>query len=156
MLNKILSGTKYIILIAVLCSLIAAIALIILAGSATIQLIIKAFSTSLDAKAVKLLAVAFIEVIDILLLGTVFYITSLGLYELFIDEDLPTPAWLHITHLDDLKSKLLSVVVVILAVTFLGQVVNWTGDTNLLISGIAIASVIAAITFFLGWKMKRE
>ena len=156
MLNKILSGTKYIILIAVLCCLIAAIALIILAGSATIQLIIKAFSTSLDAKAVKLLAVAFIEVIDILLLGTVFYITSLGLYELFIDEDLPTPAWLHITHLDDLKSKLLSVVVVILAVTFLGQVVNWTGDTNLLISGIAIAAVIAAITFFLGWKMKRE
>jgi hypothetical protein len=48
------------------------------------------------------------------------------------------------------------VIAVMITITFLGQVVNWNGDTNLLISGIAIAAVIAAITFFFGWKMKRE
>ncbi len=156
MLNKILSGTRYFFIIAVLCSFIAAVALSILATIETFQLVISAFSMNLDAKDVKLMAVVFIEVIDILLLATVFYVTALGLYELFIDENLPTPAWLHITNLDDLKSKLLSVVVVILAVTFLAQVVNWDGERNLLISGVAISSVIFAIAFFLGWKPKRE
>jgi uncharacterized membrane protein YqhA len=156
MVNKILSGTRYLLAIAVVISLLAAIALLIIAGVETIQIIIKAFSTTLDAKAVKLLAVTFIEVIDILLLGTVFYITSLGIYELFIDENLPTPSWLHITDLDDLKSKLLSVIVVMLSVTFLAQVVNWDGVRNLLFMGIAVAAVIIAITFFIFWRIKKE
>ena len=97
-----------------ICSFIAAISLLILAGIETVQLVINAFSINLDAKSIKLYAVTFIEVIDILLLGTVFYITALGLYELFIDDQLPTPAWLHITQLDDLKYKLIGVIAVIL------------------------------------------
>ncbi|NJD59677.1 MAG: hypothetical protein C3F13_13995 [Anaerolineales bacterium] len=156
MVNKILSGTRYLLAIAVVVSLLAAITLLIIAGAETVQIIIKAFSTRLDAKAEKLMAVTFIEVIDILLLGTVFYITSLGLYELFIDENLRTPSWLHITDLDDLKSKLLSVIVVMLSVTFLAQVVNWDGERNLLFMGIAIAAVILAITFFIFWRNNKE
>lgn len=156
MIHKILSKSRYIILIAVLSAFVAAVTLLIIAGIETIQLVVKSFTQSLDGKSVKLLAISFIEVIDILLLGTVFYITSLGLYELFIDEQLPTPSWLHITNLDDLKSKLIGVVVVILAVIFLGQVVNWDGGRDILFLGAAIALVIAAITFFLGWRGKRE
>jgi uncharacterized membrane protein YqhA len=110
----------------------------------------------LDGKSVKLLALSFIEIIDVLLLGTIFYITSLGLYELFIDENLPTPAWLHITQIDDLKAKLIGVVMVILMVIFLGQVVNWDGQRDVLYLGVAIALVIAAGTFFLGWRGKKE
>jgi uncharacterized membrane protein YqhA len=156
MLRKILSSSRYIILIAVLSAFIAAVTLLVVAGIESVQLVIKSFTESVDAKAVKLLAVSFIEVIDILLLGTVFYITSLGLYELFIDEQLPTPAWLHITQIDDLKAKLIGVMVVILMVVFLGQVVNWDGERNLLTLGIAIGVVIAAITFFLGRRGKNE
>ncbi len=156
MIHKLISSSRYVILIAVLSAFIATIVLLVLAGIESVQLAIHAFSISLDAKAIKLLAVSFIEVIDILLLGTVFYITALGLYELFIDEKLPTPNWLHINHLDDLKSKLIGVVVVILVVTFLGQVVNWDGQRNLLFLGAAIALVIISITFFLGWRRKKE
>ena len=156
MLTKILSGSRYIILIAVVCALIASVSLLVIAGVETLQLIIKAFSIDFEGSSVKLLSVSFIEVIDILLLSTVFYITSLGLYELFIDEKLPTPSWLHITQLDDLKTKLIGVVVVILAVAFLGQVVSWDGQRNLLFLGAAIALVIGAITFFLGWQGKKE
>jgi uncharacterized membrane protein YqhA len=143
-------------MIAVISCFIAAIALLVLAGIEIVQLVIKAFLMSLDSTTIKMLAVTFIEAIDILLLGTVFYITALGLYELFIDEGLPTPTWLHITQLDDLKSKLIGVVVVILAVAFLGQVVNWDGQRNLLFFGAAIALVIIAITFYLGWRRNNE
>jgi uncharacterized membrane protein YqhA len=156
MIRKILSSSRYIILIAVLSAFIAAVTLLVVAGIESVQLAIKTFTQGVDAKAVKLLAVSFIEVIDVLLLGTVFYITALGLYELFIDEDLPTPTWLHITQIDDLKAKLVGVVVVILVVVFLGQVVNWDGERNLLFLGTAVALVIVAITFFLGWKGKNE
>lgn len=156
MMGKFLSSSRYIILIAVLCAFLAALTLLVVAGVETIQLVVKVITNGVDGKSVKLLAVSFIEIIDILLLGTVFYITSLGLYELFIDEQLPTPSWLHITQLDDLKSKLIGVLVVILAVVFLGQVVNWSGSRDILFLGAAIALVIFAITFFLGWRSKNE
>jgi uncharacterized membrane protein YqhA len=83
------------------------------------------------------------------LLATVFYIIALGLYELFIDSSLPMPPWLEFHTLDDLKDKLLRVVVVLLAVLFLGQLVQWKGDTEILALGAAVALVIGAISFFL-------
>ncbi|OGO65078.1 MAG: hypothetical protein A2030_08385 [Chloroflexi bacterium RBG_19FT_COMBO_50_10] len=156
MIRKIFSYSRYFILIAVLSAFVAALTLLVVAGIETVQLVGQAFTKNVDGKSIKLLAVSFIEIFDILLLGTVFYITSLGLYELFIDEQLPTPTWLHITQLDDLKSKLMSVIVVILAVVFLGQVVNWDGHRNLFTLGGSIALVIVAITFFLGWRRKNE
>jgi len=70
-----------------------------------------------------------------------------GLYELFIGK-LRLPAWLIVTSLDDLKAKLISVVVVVLGVTFLGQVADWDGKTNLLPFGVAIGAVILALTAF--------
>jgi len=156
MMRKFLSNSRYIILVAVLCAFIASVTLLVVAGIETIQIVINTFTETVDGKSVKLLAISFIEIIDILLLGTVFYITALGLYELFIDEQLPTPSWLQITHLDDLKSKLIGVVVVILVVGFLGQVVNWAGGDDIFFLGAAIALVIVAITFFLGWRGKHE
>ena len=156
MINKIISNSRYIILIAVISAFLASVTLLVVAGIETVQLVINSFTQGLDGKSVKLLAILFIDVIDILLLGTVFYIIAMGLYELFIDEKLPTPSWLHITQLDDLKSRLIGVVVVILAVIFLGQVVNWTEGSDILFLGAAIALVIVAITFFLGWRGKHE
>jgi uncharacterized membrane protein YqhA len=153
-MRRIISSSRYIILLAVLCAFIAAVALLVVAGIETVQLVIRAFSTSIDTKTVKILAVSFIEIID--MLGTVSLITALGLYELFIDERLSTPAWLHITQIDDLKAKLIGVVVVILVVVFLGQVVNWDGQQNLFYLGAAIALVIAAATFFLNWNGRNE
>ena len=45
------------------------------------------------------LGVELIEITDIILLGTVLYIVSLGLYQLFIDQTLAVPRWLAV---DDL------------------------------------------------------
>jgi uncharacterized membrane protein YqhA len=155
-MRRIISSSRYIILIAVVCAFIAALILLIFAVIATIQLVIRSITSAIDGKSIKMLAVSFIEIIDVLLLGTVSYITAMGLYELFIDEHLPTPTWLHITDIDDLKAKLIGVVVVILMVVFLGQVVNWDGQRNLLFLGAAIALVIGAATLFLNWRGKNE
>jgi uncharacterized membrane protein YqhA len=46
---------------------------------------------------------------------------------LFIDSTLPVPMWLKIDTLDNLKAKLIGVVVTVLAVTFLGSALTWDG-----------------------------
>ena len=66
------------------------------------------------------------------------------------------PDWLVISDLDDLKVKLISVVVTVLSVLFLGQVVSWDGQTNLLIPGAGIALVIGALTLFLSQQGKKK
>ena len=86
------------------------------------------------------------------MLGTVIYIIAIGLYELFIDDQIQLPDWLEIHTLDDLKDKLIGVIVVVLAVLFLGQIVAWDGQRDLLSYGVSIALVIAALTYFLRGK----
>ncbi len=62
---------------------------------------------------------------------------------------MPVPAWLRIRTLDDLKDKLLRLIVVVLAVYFLGAVANWSGENTILPLGASIALMIAALTWFL-------
>jgi len=76
--------------------------------------------------------------------------SCLGLYELFIDDTIPLPAWLQIHSLDDLKSKLVGVVAVVLAVSFLGAVIKGMEPLSLMYEGVGIAAVVAAMGYFLG------
>jgi uncharacterized membrane protein YqhA len=136
--------------IAVLGSLAAAAALFVYGIAETIAVIAEAVAKmEVTSKGAKALALAFIEIVDLFLLGTVLLMIALGLYELFIDSELKLPDWLHIRTFDDLKNKLVGVVLVVLAVIFLGHVVAWDGSRDLLGFGIAVAAVIAALTWFL-------
>lgn len=157
MLSKLLSSSRYMILIAVLGSAVAATVLLLYGGTRVLLVIAETLQKNqITGKEAKLLALALIETVDLFLLGTVFYIIALGLYELFIDTTIQVPDWLEIRNLDDLKYKLVNVVIVVLGVLFLGQVVSWDGQRDLLPFGAAIALVIAALTFFLGQKNNKE
>jgi hypothetical protein len=46
------------------------------------------------------------------------------------------------------EDKLISVVIAILGVTCLGSVTSWAGERNLQPCGIAIAIVVAGLTYF--------
>jgi uncharacterized membrane protein YqhA len=102
-----------------------------------------------DPDQIKNVAVNFIGIVDIFLLGTIFYIIALGLYELFIDDRIKVPTWLEIHTLDDLKEILIGVVIILLGVFFLQKVITWKEQIDLLQLGISIAVVIAALTYFL-------
>lgn len=90
-----------------------------------------------------------IEIVDLFLLATVVQVVSLGLYQLYFKQDLAVPKWLKIETLDDLKSKLVGVVITVLAVFFLGQAVTWRGGPDILYLGGAVALVIVGLTYFL-------
>jgi uncharacterized membrane protein YqhA len=156
MLNTLLSKARYLIVLAVLSLLASAAVLLaygtVLTGTSLWRLV---QSPSLAPETgLKTAMLAFLQVADLFLFATVLYVIAVGLYELFVDDRVPVPAWLEIHDLDGLKDKLLGVVVLILAVLFLAQAVNWDGGTNLLAYGASTALVIAALTFFLN-KNKR-
>jgi len=107
---------------------------------------------TLNMEVVKEFLVVSIEIIDIFLVATVFYLISLGLYELFIAKA-PLPGWVEIRNLDDLKTKLLGLAVIALVVIFLGAALTMSLSTvNILEFGIAIAFMIAAVSAYLWVK----
>ena len=150
MLRRLLTKSRFLVILAVLGSLASATALLVYGVFDVARAIYEAFNAGINSKTLKTLSLELITGVDAFLLGTVFLIVALGLYELFIDPDLPTPDWLQVRHLDDLKDKLVKVVVVVLGVLFLGLVASWDGQRDLLRIGFAIASVIFALAFFLG------
>jgi uncharacterized membrane protein YqhA len=150
MLRRVLAGSRYFIVIGVVGSFLASIALLIYGGLKTISLIVDTFfSGTFSQTSAKYVSVGFIEVLDLFLLGTVLYIIALGLYQLFIDDKLPLPAWMHLHTLTDLKVELINVIIVLLGVSFLGAVVQWDGSPNILALGLAIGAILAAYALLL-------
>jgi uncharacterized membrane protein YqhA len=92
-------------------------------------------------------AIKFIELMDVFLIATALLIFAIGLYELFI-EDVVMPPWLVIHSLQDLKAKLGSVIVLVLAVNFLSHLVEWQNGRETLEFGLAVAAVSATLIAF--------
>lgn len=156
MLARLLGGSRYLVLLAVFSTLVAATVLLVYGTLETFVVVRDAVRAGeVSARGAKVLQLAFIGLADLFLVSTVLYVMALGLYELFIDDRIPLPAWLVVHDVDDLKGKLAGVVVVVLAVLFLGEVVGWDGQRNLLWLGGGIALVIAALTYFLSAKAQR-
>lgn len=154
MFRRILAASRYLVILPVICIFTAATVLLIYGSIETMLVIVEAFSSAVSSKGAKALLLSFIELVDLFLLATVLYVIAVGLYELFVDDQLPLPEWLVIHNLDDLKEKLIGVVIVVLGVLFLGQVISWDGQRDLLPFGAAVALIIAALSYFLSLKKK--
>lgn len=137
--------TRYLVIAPVLGLFVAAVVLTWVAVVDVVKLTLAVFDSHAELSKT---VVGFIEVADIFLLAIVLYIMALGLYELFIDSDVPVPDWLVVRSLEDLKEKLVGVVVVVLAVFFLGRVIESENPIEILYLGVGIAVVILALAYF--------
>lgn len=143
-------------LIAVFGCFAASVTLLLYGAAETVSTIVNALTAGpVSSENSKKLILCCVEVVDLFLLATVFYITALGLYELFIDDRIKVPDWLEIHTIDDLKTKLASVIVVVLSVLYLAAVVKWNGEANILPLGASIALVIASLTYFISSQVKK-
>ena len=86
--------------------------------------------------------------IDAILLGTVLLVIGYGLYELFVDTHLDVPDWLEINNLDDLKAKLIGVIIAIIAVIFVGELVDADSANDVMYYGIGAGAVVIALAAF--------
>lgn len=93
--------------------------------------------------------------VDLFLVGATLLISAIGLYELFISRvdvggrRTHLPSWLVMNDLNDLKARVISMLVLVTAVSFVDVVVDFNGGRDILFLGAAVALVIGALTAFL-------
>ena len=151
-MNTIALSSRWLFLLTVLGSALISIALFVFGFLSAVTLILNSFSIDeFTIESMKNLMAASIQIIDLFLVATVFYIISLGFYELFIAKA-PLPGWLKICSLDDLKTKLLGLVIIALSVLLLGSALTWDGTSDILAFGLATSSGIIAIAVYLWVK----
>lgn len=160
-MSRFLIGTRYLILIPILGLAVAAAGFFVFGGIGLFQLIIELVfhaPTGVHESVQGGQGVIIFEVVEYVhtfLVGTVLYITAVGLYQLFIQE-LDFVGWLKIESTEELETNLIGVTVVVLAVNFMGAV--FAGKTDdLLQYGAGIALPIAALGLFVGlraWSIK--
>lgn len=147
---RIIAGGRLFAILGVLGTFLSAVTLY---AYATLVVVATIWDTlvdrGVDIEGAKRLQVAFVELIDVYLLATVLIIVAYGLYQLFIDPDLPVPAWLKIEDLDQLTAKLIEVVGTLLGVTFLAFAVEVGAEGDVLRFGLGIAVVIIALGLLL-------
>ncbi|MBB6018148.1 YqhA family protein [Deinococcus radiopugnans] len=93
------------------------------------------------------LAIEFLEIVSTMLKAVVFYLIGVGLYSLFISPLNLTSA-LGVESLADLEQKIISVIVVILGVTFLEHFVRWEEPVETLYFAGSFALAGGALVFF--------
>ena len=141
---KLLERSRYLALIGVLALLISALAAFgwgVLKTWSAVELIIS--SRGQDA----IITVELIEVVDAFLVATALLIFSASLYQLFIGE-VALPAWMLAHNLHELKAKLSSMIILVMAVKFLEKLVVVKDPGGLLQIGLAIALISAVLIAF--------
>jgi uncharacterized membrane protein YqhA len=144
-MRRLFEISRYAVIIPSAASIIGAIVLMIL-GS--IEIVRSALDVVLKQVPLKETVVAILTSVDAILLGTVLLVIGYGLYELFIDTNLEVPDWLEINTLDDLKAKLIGVVVAIIAVIFVGVLVDTKSPNEVMYYGVGAGAVVLALAGF--------
>jgi len=146
-LVKFIAGMRFFVLIPVIGLSLAAVILFIKGGINLIYFLSELISGMEGVATHGNIIVEIVQIVHLFLVGTVLFITSLGLYELFI-EPLPLSPWLQTHNIEELELNLVGLTVVVLAVNFL-SVIFEEQKSNLAVSGIGYALPIAALAYFM-------
>lgn len=114
----------------------------------SIAVIAAAYNSIFRGYYLKETIVEVLTAVDAILLGTVLLVIGYGLYELFIDAELDVPMWLRVDDLDDLKSKLIGVIVAIIAVVFVGVFVDSNRADDVVAYGVGAGALVAGLALF--------
>jgi uncharacterized membrane protein YqhA len=167
--EKFLWNSRFVVLLAVISSMISSMILFVVATIDVFELIQKVFrymmlpGSDRTADAYEEfhgeVVGHIIGAIDDFLLATVLFIFALGLYELFIskideaEREATTSSRILVIHsLDDLKDRLGKVVLMILIVTFFKNVIHTTFDDPLNILYLAVGILFVALALYFTHK----
>ena len=143
-MGKILENTKYVVILGIISLLFASVISFLWGGIKTFSVTIEIInSAGKDPK----ISIALIEVIDSILISVALFIFAASLYQLFIGK-LNLPPWMLADNLYDLKAKLGSMIILVIAVKFLEHLVEWKDPSGTLYFGIAVAVVSGILVAF--------
>ena len=151
-MKRIMGLTRYAVFVPAIASIIGALLLMAQGSWAMLMAVIDSVSNGYGLKET---IVEVLTAVDAILLGTVLLVIGYGLYELFIDADLDVPPWLRVYDLDDLKSKLIGVVVAIVAVVFVGVFVDSNRASDVISYGVGAGALVVGLAIF-AFATKKE
>jgi uncharacterized membrane protein YqhA len=143
-LKPILEKSRYLAFIGIIPLLAASVTAFLWGLLQTIQIVMLVISSLGTDEGI---TVGFIKIVDIFLIATAILIFTLSLYRLFIGE-IDAPEWMLAENLYELKGKLSSMVVLVMAVKFLEYFVEIKDPNELLFRGIAVTLVSAMLIAF--------
>ena len=144
-MKRILGWARFAVVVPAIASIIGALLLMAQGSISMLTIVAQAIT---DGLSLKESIVDVLTAIDAILLGTVLLVIGYGLYELFIDADIAVPHWLRVNNLDDLKSKLIGVVVAIIAVVFVGVFVDSNRSSDVISYGVGAGALVAGLAIF--------
>ncbi len=144
-MRQILGLTRYAVIVPAIASIIGA---LLLMAQGSIEMVVVVYESITNHAYLKDTIVDVLTAVDAILLGTVLLVIGYGLYELFVDPELKVPDWLQVRDLDDLKSKLIGVVVAIIAVVFVGVFVDANRADEVLSYGLGAGALVAGLAVF--------
>jgi uncharacterized membrane protein YqhA len=150
-LKTILERSRYLAFIGIVPLLLASLAAFVWGMLQTFEVVLLVI-TSLGGD--KSITVGFIKIVDIFLIATALLIFTASLYKLFIG-NIDIPEWMLAEDLYELKGKLSSMVVLVMAVKFLELFMQNLDANELLLRAIAVTLVSAVLIAF-GYFGKRN
>lgn len=152
-MKKSLGLVRYAVVVPAFASIVGA---LLLMAQGSIAMVTVAFEAVTTTSSLKDSIVDVLTAVDAILLGTVLLVIGYGLYELFIDAEIDVPAWLRVNNLDDLKSKLIGVVVAIIAVVFVGVFVDSNRAADVISYGVGAGALVVGLAIFAFATRKSE
>lgn len=152
-MKRILGLTRYVVFVPAIASIIGA---VLLMAQGSLEILQVVFNALTSESGLKETIVEVLTAVDAILLGTVLLVIGYGLYELFIDTEIEVPLWLRVEDLDDLKSKLIGVVVAILAVVFVGVFVDSNRSDDVISYGVGAGALVVGLAIFAFATKKTE
>ncbi len=161
--EKLLWSSRHMVLVAVIASLLLSLLLFVITATDVVGLLSHASDYLVapieDRKVLKIEMVAHtVGAIDGFLLATILLIFALGLYELFISDideakkSGQSAKVLVINSLDDLKSKLAKVILMILVVTFFEVSLSMSFTTALDLVYFSLGILMVSLALYFGSK----
>lgn len=104
----------------------------------------------------------FLIIADTFLVGATLMIAAFGFYELFVIRKERArhkywlPNWLRMRDLEDLKARVVSMLILVAAITFVDIAVESHDERGILFFGLGVAVVIIALTAFLRFGRRPE
>ncbi|GAB4579792.1 MAG: YqhA family protein [Anaerolineales bacterium] len=143
-MNRILESSKYLSLIAVISLFFSALAAFFWGATKTYVTIMLIVSTGGKDP---FITVSLVEIMDAFLIATGLLLFSVSLYELMIGH-LNLPDWMLARTLHDLKTKLSSIIVLVIVVKFVEKLVDTKDYQGIFYYALAVGVVSATLIAF--------
>jgi uncharacterized membrane protein YqhA len=150
-MKRIIESSRYAMLIAVITLIITSFAALLWSAGKAIKVIANIAETLGDDPAISLYL---IQLMDGFLIAIALYVFAVSIYELFIG-GLTLPEWMIAHNLYELKGKLSSIVILVIAVKFLEKFLEAKDPQAILYSGLGATAVIAGLIAF-GYFGKKD